>query len=203
MRVAGVDGHFRGQAELGKPVGRPPVRVGVGGLAHQDLAVGSDEANCAFGGHGGRPERPSRHHAETLPVVGITGRILGAGAHDLCPLAHPEPVTGVAQEFASALRGIEQDPVEIGPIHEDHQARKSTARSQIEEPNGPRHDAYEGARVLQLGREGPWPQEAEGSRVAQDGLEGRRGRGTVNVVGHRRVPSGGADDHPPTWLFSL
>lgn len=136
--IHGVDGPSRPKAHLSESGRWPPDRsCGSWWFAHYKPPTNPQEGGSAFGSHR-RGSKASRHDQVIPgPVCVLATNFLGPAIQYQNSILQAQCSTGPGEEVGPAELGIQKGPLRSWPHGcRQHQARKTTARTQIQGTGG-------------------------------------------------------------------
>ncbi len=107
----------RGEAEFGKPGGRPTVRP-ERGLAHDESATHTEKRCTALGRGRWRSERSRNDEIETMTKLGLPAGCLSPGRDDRCATLEAEMDDRTLQECRTSSLRVEKDHADLGECDE-------------------------------------------------------------------------------------
>ncbi len=167
------------KAQHSKIVGRPPL-IGVhalGRVTHDEMTAQAKQWGAALGYHGRAPETPSHHNVERPSEVGSMSRFFSTLNDQRQPIAEAQVSNRLLEECAASNRRLQQDAMQIRPIHCHHQPGNAPTRTQIDKGAGTLGDRRAQSTCMDdVVGDRTGPEKTEGPGALEDGPQILPGR---------------------------
>jgi hypothetical protein len=138
------------KTQLAQARRRPAILGSRRRIGDHEAAADRKQGSGTLGHNRRRPEAPSAGKVERTTKVKVATGEFGPLVPDLDPISPAQFKYGVFEEASASASAVEQRPPCLGPVVDQHQARKAPTTAQIDGPGGRIEPGSEPTGVLYL-----------------------------------------------------